>query len=83
MNVNFSEKKYRKLKRQYKHNRSNALKQELYEAEQQYKKTLDSSIQKHRENMQQRDEKLTFTQTQNNIGKILIEAKRQNNLTFQ
>ena len=72
----FQRQNYRKLKRKYKRYKTEAVKNELAAAERQYKRTLDTSMSRHRKDMQN---KLKTMRTKNpkEFWKILNKSKRK------
>ena len=76
MQCKFQRQNYRKLKRKYKRYKTEAVKNELAAAERQYKRTLDTSMSRHRKDMQN---KLKTMRTKNpkEFWKILNKSKRK------
>ena len=78
----FQRQNYRKLKRKYKRYKTDAVKNELAAAEREYKRTLDTSMSRHRKDMQN---KLKTMRTKNpkEFVKFYIKVKEKNNQTSQ
>ena len=76
MQCKFQRQNYRKLKRKYKRYKTDVVKNELAAAEREYKRTLDTSMSRHRKDMQN---KLKTMRTKNpkEFWKILNKGKRK------
>lgn len=76
MQCKFQRQNYRKLKRKYKRYKTEAVKNELAAAERQYKRTLDTSMSRHRKDMQNKF-KTMRTKNPKEFWKILNKSKRK------